>query len=76
MIDPGNLCECVAMGHGLDFCTGREMVIGGADDISDELLRAMCRIWGADLNEVWLGIEYQRGIEAAAKRMIAAKRKI
>ena len=74
MIDPGNLCECVALGHGLDFCTGREMVIRKAAELTTEALAMMCSAWGADREEVLAGISYQRGIEAAAKRLIAAKK--
>ena len=63
---------CYALGHGVDFATGREMVIRQAADLTADGLAMMCRAWKADRDEVLAGIAYQRGIEQAAARMIAA----
>lgn len=71
--DARTLKECYAMGHGIDFCTGRNLVIGKADDLTDDMISLLCRWWKADKNEVILGMQYQRGIEAAAKRMLAER---
>ena len=68
--------DCYALGHGVDFCTGREMVIRKAADLTADALAMMCRAWGADRDEVLAGIAYQRGIEEAARRMIAAKQEV
>lgn len=67
------MAECYAMGHDIDFCTGRNLVIDGCADLSAGSLARMCRVWGANIEEVKLGIAYQRSIEAAAARMLARK---
>ena len=72
-VDARTLKECYAMGHGVDFCTGREMVIGRCD-VSAKFIDTMCRIWRTvDKSELLQGIAYQQGIEAAAARLMAER---
>ena len=67
------MAECYAMGHDVDFGTGRNLVIDGCADLPAGGLARLCRAWGANIEEVQLGIAYQRSIEAAAARMLAGK---
>ncbi len=58
------LLDCCQRGHNVDFATGRNMVINDCADLSGDTLRHLCRMWGANMEEVLAGIEYQRSIEA------------
>ena len=49
------LKECYHMGHGLDFCWGRDMVIQECDDIPLDAMKRLCAFWKANLNEVQQG---------------------
>ena len=67
MTDAGKLkimLDCWQKGHNVDFATGRNMVLNNCADLSGDTLRHLCRMWGANMDEILAGIEYQRNIEA------------
>ena len=67
------LRECYRMGHGIDFCWGRSLVIEDCADIPLNALKKLCEFWKANLNEVQQGIDYQRAIFRAAARLVGRK---
>lgn len=67
------LRECYRMGHGIDFCWGRSMVLEDCADIPLNALKRLCAVWKANLNEVQQGIDYQRAIFQAAAMLVNAK---
>ena len=64
------LRECYRMGHGIDFCWGRSLVIEDCADIPLNALKKLCAFWKANLNEVQQGIDYQRAIFRAAALLV------
>ena len=67
------LRECYRMGHGIDFCWGRSLVIEDCADIPLNALKRLCAFWKANLNEVQQGIDYQRAIFRAAALLVGRK---
>lgn len=67
------LQECLEMGRGLSFFTGRRLIREGIQPTTGLDRVRICRFAGLDPEEYTAGIEYQRRLDKAVELALASR---